>query len=46
LQNIIDTAINEQRKRSRACMHADRQHVEKIYYDVLIRMKKLWRNKV
>jgi len=27
-QNIIDTAINEWRKRLRACVHADGEHFE------------------
>ena len=27
-QNVIDGAINEWRKRLRACIHADRQHFE------------------
>ena len=27
-QNVIDTAINEWRKRLRACVHADGQHFE------------------
>jgi len=29
-QNVIDVAINEWRKQLRACVHADRQHFERL----------------
>jgi len=31
-QNVIDAAINEWRKRLRACVHADAQHFEQLLW--------------